>query len=272
MIRYQFLITPMFKMRCPKNSNFLIIAISASVFCLSGCGTTTQKFATEQLLISDAVDLAVEQIDFSFLADEDIFLDTKFIQGAKGTGFANTNYIVSALREQMSSAGCRVHDDRDAAKIIVEPRIGALGTDGHEVTYGIPQTGAITSAAAALSSAPLVPSLPEISFGKSDKQLGIAKIELFAYDRETRVAVWQSGLRQSESTCVNTWVMGAGPFQKGSIYNGFRFAGKKINKAAPQSPTILADFKNDSLEEIPEKPPEAKIADESAAATGAIVR
>lgn len=249
----------MFKMRGLNSLNLAIMALTAGILSLSGCGTTTQKFATEQLLISDAVDLAIDQIDFSFLSEKDVYLDTTFIKGIKGTGFANTNYIVSALREQMSLMGCRVHEDRNNAQIIVEPRIGALGTDGHEVTYGIPQTGAITSAAAAFSSTPVVPALPEISFGKSDKQLGIAKIELFAYDRDTRIAVWQSGLRQSESTCINTWVMGAGPFQKGSVYDGFRFAGKKIQGKEPQTPTILADLKKEKLGQLPE----AEVADQS---------
>ena len=241
--------------------------VAIAVFATSGCGTTTQKLATEQLLISDAVDQAVNQIDFGFLANQDVFLDTTFIKSVKGVGFANTDYIVSALRAQLATAGCRVHDDRNAARIIVEPRIGALGTDGHEVTYGIPQTGSLTTAAAALTNAPVVPSIPEIAFGKSDKQLGIAKIMLFAYDRESKVAVWQSGLQQSESTCTNTWVMGAGPIQRGSIYDGFRFAGKNINNAKhhPEAHKILADLNAKTDDEKEQENDKVEVADESSA-------
>ena len=33
---------------------------------------------------------------------------------------------------------------------------------------------------------------------------------------------------RAESNCSHTWVLGAGPFEKGSIYEGKRFAGKKV--------------------------------------------
>ncbi len=246
----------------------LILIITAG-----GCGTTTNRLATQQLLLSDAVDHAVGEIDFSYLSDKDIFLDTKYLQSIQGTAAANTDYIVSSIRQQLSLAGCRVQEERENADIIVEPRVGVLGTDGHEVTYGIPQAGQIASAAAALTAAPVVPAIPEISFGRSDEQLAIAKIVLFAYDRETKVALWQSGVRKSESTSSNTWVLGAGPFQKGSVYEGVRFAGKKIGEDGEvlQDETVIAD--DDSIEhededktdqEVePAKPPE-QLADATA--------
>ena len=249
----------------------LILAAASLIALTTGCGTTTQKFATEQLLISDAVDQAVGEIDFGYLANQDVYLDSKFLRSVKGVGFANSDYIVSTLRERLAAAGCRVQEDREEARIIVEPRVGALGTDGHEVTYGIPQTGQITTAAAALSSSPVVPAIPEISFGKSDKQLGIAKINLFAYDRETKVAVWQSGLQKSESSSTNTWVMGAGPFQKGSIHEGFRFAGRNIRNQdfKNSNHTILAAIDGDELDAADETNSEERIADQSKAGQNA---
>ncbi len=208
----------------------LAVLVLLPILFTSGCGTTTQRLATEQLLISDAVDQAVAGIDFSYLSGQTVFLDTTYLKSIRGNGFANTEYIVSSIREQLAASGCRIQDERADAQIVVEPRVGALGTDGHEVTYGIPQTGQLTGAAAALSAGvPALPVIPEISFGKSDKHQGIAKIMVFAYDRETKVAVWQSGLKKSESSCTNTWVLGAGPFQKGTIHEGFRFAGRELN-------------------------------------------
>lgn len=220
---------------------------------LPGCGTTTQRMATEQLLISDAIDQAVSEIDFSYLADQDVFLDTQYLKGVKGSGFANADYIISSIRQELSAAGCRVHEESKDARIVIEPRVGALGTDGHEVTYGITQMGQITTAAAAFASSPVVPAIPEISFGRSDEQLGIAKIVLFAYERDSKIALWKSGIKKSESTSSNTWVLGAGPFQKGSIYEGFRFAGRKLKDSEDVSgdEQILAayeDLQNESEE------------------------
>lgn len=200
-------------------------AVGCAIFGV-GCGTTTQRVATEQLLISDAVDRAIERVDFRSVSGQKVYLDTQFLAGIKSPGVINANYIISSLRQQLLAANCLIQENRQDADIIVEPRVGALGTDGHEVTYGLPQTNAITSAAALLPNAPLLPSIPEISIGRSDAQTGIAKISVFAYHRESRLPVWQSGISKAESTSKSTWFMGAGPFQQGSIYDGMRFAGQ----------------------------------------------
>lgn len=204
-------------------SAFAILACACAV----GCGTTTTQKGTEQLLISDAVDNAVAQIDFRVLNGQKVYIDTVYLRSVSGIGFVNSEYIISSLRQQLTAAHCLIQDSRESADVIVEPRVGALGTDGHEVVYGIPQSGSIANAAAALSSSP-IPPLPEISFGKSNAQTGIAKVIVFAYDRETREAIWQSGVAKAESTSRNTWYLGAGPFQKGSIHKGTRFAGQAI--------------------------------------------
>lgn len=206
---------------------------------LSGCGTTTQRLATEQLLISEAVDTAISQIDFRSLSGRKVYLDTSFLGQVKSVGFVNSDYIISSLRQQLTAARCLLQENRDDADIIVEARVGALGTDGHEVTYGLPQTGAMTSAAAILTSTPVAAPLPELSVGRSDAQQGVAKIVAFAYDRETRQPLWQSGIAKAESSSKNTWLLGAGPFQRGSIYEGVQFAGTviKADKKKPESQT-----------------------------------
>jgi hypothetical protein len=109
--------------------------------------------------------------------------------------------------------------------IIVEPR--RITTDGHDVVYGVPQTTALSTAASAVSRIPLPP-VPEVSFGRINANLGVAKIAVFAYDRETREPVWQSGNSRAESSSRNTWIFGIGPIQRGSIYKGYAFAGSKI--------------------------------------------
>ncbi len=214
------------------------LGLWAFAFCsiaLTGCGSTTTRTATEQLLMSDAVDQAISQIDFQSLRGQKVFLDTLYLHSVKGVGFVNSEYIISSLRQQLTAASCLIQDTRELADIIVEPRVGALGTDGHEVVYGIPQASSLTSAASIFSSSPL-PALPELSFGKSNAQSGIAKVIVFAYDRESRTPIWQSGIAKAESTSSNTWYLGAGPFQKGTIYEGMRFAGQKL----PPAPNLDA--------------------------------
>lgn len=213
-----------------------ILLLSTILFL--GCGTTTQRKATEQLLISEAVDSAIGKIDFRALSGEKVYLDTSFLRQVKGIGFVNSEYIVSSLRQQLTAARCLLQDDRSKADVIVEARVGALGTDGHEVTYGIPQTGALASAAAAITSTPIAAPLPELSIGRSDAHSGVAKIVAFAYDQKTKQPLWQSGIAKAESTSKNTWLLGAGPFQRGSIYEGVQFAGTAIKPDRRRMPVV----------------------------------
>ena len=71
------------------------------------------------------------------------------------------------MRQQLTAAGALIQDDRETAETIVETPVGVLGTDGHEITYGIPKTVGLTAAASALSSSP-VASFPEVSFAQTN--------------------------------------------------------------------------------------------------------
>ncbi|MDB4766406.1 hypothetical protein OAG71_01825 [bacterium] len=204
------------------------ILVCCCAILMTGCGTTTNRVATEQLLVSNAIDEAVAQIDFSGLAGSKVYLDDTYLKDDKKAGIVNTNYVTSSLRQQLTAAGCQIFDSEKDVDIIVEPRIGAMGTDGHKVTYGIPKTGGLSAAATALSGSP-VGAIPEISFAQTDAQSAVAKVVVFAYQRETRQPVWQSGIAKAESNSSSTWVLGAGPFEKGTMYDSTRFAGRDIN-------------------------------------------
>ena len=197
---------------------------------VAGCGTTTKRDATEQLLMSDAVDHAISKIDFQHIANHKVYLDTSFIKPVKSQGFVNSLYVISSIRQQLAAAGCKIQESRADADTIVEPRIATLGADGHEVTFGVPKTGGITAAASAIAGNPIT-ALPEVSFAQTKAQSGVAKLYVFAYERESKEPIWQSGVAEAESNCSSTWVLGAGPIQRGSIYDQTRFAGRKLNAA-----------------------------------------
>ena len=210
-----------------------------------GCGTTTKRSGTEQLLISEAVDNAVAKLQFHELRGHKVYFDTKFLDSVSSDEFINEDYVISAIRQQLTAAGALIQDSRKTANTIVEARVGALGTDGHEITYGIPKTGGLSAAASAISSTP-VAALPELSFAQTNAQAGVAKVIVFAYDQNTKEPIWQSGVAQAESNCSHTWVLGAGPFEKGSIYDSKRFAGKEIGNGLLGS---SARYKNNQTDD-----------------------
>ncbi|HTN76855.1 MAG TPA: DUF6655 family protein [Pirellulaceae bacterium] len=205
---------------------------------LVGCGATKNRVATEQMLVSDAVDRAIAHIDFSGLEGQKVYLNTKYIdhirvnpaisQGPGNSAIINADYITSSIRQQMLAANVLVQDKQDEAEYIVELRCGAIGSDAHEVVYGMPANNFVSSAATLVPGAPSVPTIPELALAKRNDTFGAAKIGVFAYHRETKEPVWQAGIAQARSTSKDVWLFGAGPFQRGTIYDAPRFAGSKL--------------------------------------------
>ena len=192
--------------------------------CLAGCGTTrftdTRRSATEQLLVSGAIDRAVDAIDCSPLADKKVHLDM-----ACKAPSDDQQYLIGTIRQKLLASGCVLQDKKTDADLVIEARVGAVGTDSNQVIFGVPATQ-VPQELAALSSSPLsVPSIPEIPIVKKQAQRGVAKVGLFAYDRKTGEAYWQSGASPVDATASEIWVIGAGPWQWGTIYDIPKFAG-----------------------------------------------
>lgn len=208
-----------------RTSAFGLIFCAGALLCAAGCGTTrwtdTQRTATEQLLLSDAIDRSVAQLDVRVLAGKDIYFDPAFLENV-----ADKQYLTSTLRQHLLAQGCLLREKREEATYVVEARAGAVGTNRDEMLFGVPQVNLPTFAAGPVA---MPSSIPEIGLMKNTQQAGIAKVALFAYNRKTGKPVWQSGVQPIRSTARATWVLGAGPFQRGTIHNGTDFAGGQLH-------------------------------------------
>ena len=189
-----------------------IIVTLCCLLLVSGCGAAIQRNGTEQLLLSDSIDHAIDQLDLSPLAGRKVYLDTEYMKTFKGNNiYITSDYIISAMRQKLTTSGCLIQATRLDADYVLEARVGALGTDSMEVTYGIPSSNGLGVAATALSGVPAVPAIPEISVGKRNGVKGISKVVVFAYHRETSVPVWQSGSAIARSDARDSWFLGIGP-------------------------------------------------------------
>ncbi|MGF1578691.1 MAG: DUF6655 family protein [Gemmataceae bacterium] len=202
---------------------FRCLAALAWSWCLlaSGCGTTrttnTSRTGTEQLLVSNAVDEAISTMDFQVLSGKKVYFDPQYLSGA-----ADKGYLVSTLRQHLAAHGALLMEDRKEADIIVEARCGGLGTDQHDLLFGVPQMQLPAIV-------PGMPSLlPEIPLAKKIEQRGVAKVAVFAFNRKNGSPVWQSGVVKKGSTANDLWVLGAGPFRRGTIRTLPSFAGDNI--------------------------------------------
>jgi Family of unknown function (DUF6655) len=189
-----------------------MLAFALGVLALAGCGTTrssdSMRTATEQLLISDAIDRAVQTIDFNPLCEQSVYLDSSRLQSV-----VDKDYLVSTIRQHLLASGCTLRDKREEADFIVEARAGAVGTDRNDLLFGIPATN--VPQILPLQGVPAA--IPEVPLAKRLDQRGVAKISMFAYHRESGRPVWQSGLASRESSSNDVWLFGAGPFQYGSV-------------------------------------------------------
>jgi hypothetical protein len=189
---------------------------------LAGCGTTrtsdSPRAATEMLLVSQAVDYAVAKMDFTPLSGQPVFLDTSPLE----KDVVDKGYAISLVRQQLLAHGALLQEDRNRAVYVVELRSGGIGTDRHSVMLGTPAV----SLPAVVPGVPT--SIPEIALMKKSDQRGVAKLGVFAYNRITGRAVWQSGTQEATSQIKDTWVFGAGPFTRGTIRQRTELAGEPL--------------------------------------------
>jgi hypothetical protein len=181
-------------------------AVAALIFaCSSGCATTktsnTARTATEQLLLSNAIDQSLNKADFSAMHGRKVFLDPAYLDGV------DKQYVVASLRHHLLYNGVSLASAADKADIILEPRSGGIGTDTTESYYGIP----------GISLPGGIFTLPEIKLVTRMNQHATAKIGLAAYDVGERSIVGGGGVSIAKATHNNWNVLGVGPFITGTV-------------------------------------------------------
>lgn len=213
------------------NSWVRALAGIALVASTAGCGTVkttgTARTGTEQLLLTNAWDTALQKVDFRPLTGVPVYLDTTNVS------VVDQGWVVSSLKQAMLTQGVLLRPKPEQAQWIVEARVGVYGTDSQNWLFGIPQT-TVPQTFTGMPSG----TIPEISLAKKTDQQGMAKLALFAYDRGSGQLVWNSGTAFSMSTAKDLYLGGIGPIQSGTIRpGGAEFIGMKI-PATTEGPEI----------------------------------
>ncbi|MEM9702421.1 MAG: DUF6655 family protein [Planctomycetota bacterium] len=201
----------------------VVVALAAGVplFGAVGCATTsssdTARTGMEQLLVSDAIDHSISKIDLRPLAGKSVFVDDQYLD------CVDKGYVVSSLRHRVMNSGARLAKSADDADLVAEIRSGGVGTDRQESWVGTPQ----------VSLPGILPvELPEIKVWNRDRQLATAKIGVVIYDAKTLAQIGTGGMSLARSDDSNTFLMGAGPWQSGSVKESIRTgerSGQEIN-------------------------------------------
>lgn len=157
--------------------------------------TDTPQTGTQQLLLNASVDAVVRCIDFSPLAGREVYLDATRLEAA-GDG-----YLVYRIREKLARSGVRLAESRDEGEVIVEAGLAAYGTDSHTAVFGITETD----------------QLPELNLCIRDTQFGVAKLSMFARERESGEVIWHSGPMRADGYQRMRKLFGFGPFFDGTV-------------------------------------------------------
>ena len=146
-----------------------IIAWILFLFILSGCATrtvsNTPRTAIEQLLLSTAVDTAIDKISLPELADKKIYPDFTNLQSY------DSEYVKSAFQAHIASVGAIMSEKPEEADYIIQISCGALGNEYKGTLLGIP--------ALPVPGSPMT--LPELALWKHVEQDGIAKFLVTVY-------------------------------------------------------------------------------------------
>jgi hypothetical protein len=170
-----------------KNPGLARYGALMTVLAIAGCTTDRHTdppmTATEQLLVSTAVDRSLQNINFPIPAGSKVFIDPQYFDVDGGV---RTKYTIAAVRDTLLRKGLLLVDDRKSADTIVELRSGAQSINDSSFLIGIPSFPVPVPLAGTLQ-------FPEIAFFKIERETGISKLELTAYGNHSGALVASSG-------------------------------------------------------------------------------
>ncbi len=186
-----------------------------------GCTTTrtsdTARTGIEQLLISNAVDQALEKYDFRSLQGRKVFIDDKYLDSV------DKGYLLSCIRERTLYNGAQISSKVEDADVTLEIRSGGVGTDNLETFVGIPN----------MSIPGLLPiEIPDVKIWNRTSQTGTAKLGILAYETKTGNVFQHGGQSLARSDDTKWFLLGIGPFQSGTV--------KSEVESASVNPTAIA--------------------------------
>jgi hypothetical protein len=166
----------------------------ASVFVIAaGCATrqvsTTSRTAIEQLLLSTAVDRALQKFDMPMLKDSKVFVDCANLKGT------DVEYLQVALRARAASQGAILVTTPEDADYVMEVATGALAMEYKSLIWGLPSLP--------MPQAPIP--LPEMSLLKTVEQTAILKLLIFVHQKGRFVASDQYFARGDRDESVFLW-------------------------------------------------------------------
>ena len=111
---------------------FLAAIVTASCGCTTTRTSNTSRTGLEQMLISNAIDQALDNNQFTSLQGRAVLVQDKYLD------CTDKLYIVASLRNRVLDAGGTLVEDAEKADVVLEVRSGGVGTDNTDRYVGVP--------------------------------------------------------------------------------------------------------------------------------------
>ena len=216
----------------------LRIGLLLASTCLSagGCATIkesdTTRTGVEQLLISSAVDRALDKIDFRPIANGKVFVEEKYLD------CTDKNYVLVALHQRLLQQNCTLAAKAEESDVTLEIGSGSVGTDRHDLFMGVPQI-------------PLPPpspiSIPKMTVYERNKAMGTAKLAIVVYDTKSRRPVINSGFALARADYKNYTLLGTPGMETGSVEGELVAATGEHGSPVGAVPDVLASRKSTTV-------------------------
>ena len=158
--------------------------------CVSRVVTNTPRSALEQLVLTAAVDRALEKLELPELHGKTLYLDFSNLKGY------DAEYVRVASRARFARLASRLVEKPDEADYVVELASGALGTEYKTTLVGMP----------ALPVPQTDLSAPEVPLFRSTEQTGMFKLLIFVHTKGRFIAANQYYARADrDETFVLLW-------------------------------------------------------------------
>jgi hypothetical protein len=206
----------------------ILCLLAAHAISIAGCTSTKQsntaRTATEQLLISNAVDQSLNKVDFTPLTGSAVFVEEKYID------CVDKGYIIGSIRHKLLQAGATLAAKAEEAEAIMEIRSGGVGTDVTSSYLGVPGF-----------TAPGMIGIPDIKIVTHDSQKAVAKIGIVVYSVKSKRELGEGGVSMAQADDTNSYFMGFGPRQSGTLrYEVGRSAGVRPGQQIREIPSQVA--------------------------------
>jgi hypothetical protein len=202
---------------------WLAVGACAAGGCATIRVTNPPRTADEEYLITQAAQKSVGQLSLDALRDRSVWVESSyafsttqpfeqsFFKAEVRQPTFEEAFVIAEIRAKLLKAGVRLAQERDAAQVILEVRIGGLSINREEFLLGIPAT-VVPGAAGAVTLA-----TPELAILKRTTQQGYASIAYVAYWADTGELLTLSGPYVGHTFRRDIWIFGTGPNTSGDI-------------------------------------------------------